>query len=74
MLVGAWAVGPLAGEWIHYAALAIKIETPLRGLHDTVAQFRTFTEAYLKGWSPLRSRPRVDPRRPRKEEAHAADG
>ena len=24
VLIGAWAVGPLAGEWIHYAALAIK--------------------------------------------------
>jgi dihydrolipoamide dehydrogenase len=47
VLVGAWAVAPLAGEWIHYAALAIKTETPLDTLRDTVAQFPTFTEGYL---------------------------
>ncbi len=48
VLVGAWAAAPLAGEWIHHAALAIKTETPLAVLRDTVAQFPTFTEAYLK--------------------------
>jgi pyruvate/2-oxoglutarate dehydrogenase complex dihydrolipoamide dehydrogenase (E3) component len=47
-LVGAWAVGPLASEWIHYAALAIKAAIPLSLLRDTVAQFPTYTEAYLK--------------------------
>ena len=49
VLVGAWAVAPMAGEWIHYAALAIKTQTPISVLLDTVAQFPTFTEAYLKG-------------------------
>jgi len=53
VLVGAWAVAPLAGEWIHYAALAVKTETPLAVLRDTVAQFPTFTEAYLKGFEQL---------------------
>lgn len=53
VLVGAWAVAPLAGEWIHYAALAIKTRTPLDVLRDTVAQFPTFTEAYLKGIEKL---------------------
>jgi pyruvate/2-oxoglutarate dehydrogenase complex dihydrolipoamide dehydrogenase (E3) component len=53
ILVGAWAVAPLAGEWIHYAALAIKTATPLDILRDTVAQFPTFTEAYLKGIDQL---------------------
>ncbi len=48
VLIGAWAVAPLAGEWIHYAALAIKTRTPLSVLRDSVAQFPTFTEAYLK--------------------------
>jgi dihydrolipoamide dehydrogenase len=48
VLVGAWAVGPLASEWIHYAALAIKLAAPLALLQDTVAQFPTYTEAYLK--------------------------
>ena len=53
VLVGAWAVAPMAGEWIHYAALAIKTKTPISVLHDTVAQFPTFTEAYLKGVESL---------------------
>jgi len=53
VLIGAWAVGPLAGEWIHYAALAIKTKTPISVLLDTVAQFPTFTEAYLKGVEKL---------------------
>ena len=47
-LVGAWAVGPLVSEWIHYAALAIRAELPLSVLRDSVAQFPTYTEAYLK--------------------------
>jgi pyruvate/2-oxoglutarate dehydrogenase complex dihydrolipoamide dehydrogenase (E3) component len=47
VLLGAWAVGPLAGEWIHQAVLAIKVETPIDVLRDTVAQFPTFSEAYL---------------------------
>ncbi len=49
VLIGAWAVAPLAGEWIHQAALAIKAAIPLEVLRDTVAQFPTFSEAYLKG-------------------------
>jgi pyruvate/2-oxoglutarate dehydrogenase complex dihydrolipoamide dehydrogenase (E3) component len=48
-LVGAWAVAPLAGEWIHYAVLAIKTGASLDVLRDTVAQFPTFSEAFLKG-------------------------
>ncbi len=53
VLVGAWAVAPLASEWIHHAALAIKAEIPLAVLRDTVAQFPTFTEAYLKALEKL---------------------
>ena len=52
-LVGACAVAPLAGEWIHYAALAIKTGTSLEVLRDTVAQFPTFSEAFLKGLEAL---------------------
>lgn len=47
ILIGAWAVGPLAGEWIHQAVLAVKAEIPVEMLLDTVAQFPTFSEAYL---------------------------
>jgi pyruvate/2-oxoglutarate dehydrogenase complex dihydrolipoamide dehydrogenase (E3) component len=54
VLVGAWAVAPLASEWIHHAALAIKTETPLAVLRDTVAQFPTFSEAYLKALEALK--------------------
>jgi pyruvate/2-oxoglutarate dehydrogenase complex dihydrolipoamide dehydrogenase (E3) component len=46
VLVGAWAVAPQAGEWIHEAALAIKAEIPIEVLLDTVAQFPTFSEGY----------------------------
>lgn len=53
VLIGAWAVAPLAGEWIHYAALAIKTRTPVSVLRDTVAQFPTFTEGYLKAIEKL---------------------
>jgi dihydrolipoamide dehydrogenase len=57
VLVGAWAVGPLAGEWIHYAALAIKTAVPLAVLEDTVAQFPTYTEAYLNALEALPTSP-----------------
>jgi dihydrolipoamide dehydrogenase len=53
VLVGAWAVGPLASEWIHYAALALKARIPIEVLKDTVAQFPTYTEAYLKALEKL---------------------
>jgi pyruvate/2-oxoglutarate dehydrogenase complex dihydrolipoamide dehydrogenase (E3) component len=53
VLVGAWAVGPLAGEWIHYAALAIKAQVPLEVLRDTVAQFPTYSEAYFRALDQL---------------------
>jgi pyruvate/2-oxoglutarate dehydrogenase complex dihydrolipoamide dehydrogenase (E3) component len=48
VLVGAWAVAPIASEWIHFAALAVKAQIPLAVLRDTVAQFPTYTEAYRK--------------------------
>ena len=53
VLVGAWAVAPLASEWIHQAALAIKTGTPLAVLRDTVAQFPSYTEGYLKALEAL---------------------
>jgi dihydrolipoamide dehydrogenase len=53
VLVGAWAVGPLASEWIHVAALAIKARIPLALLRDTVPQFPSFAEAYLNALREL---------------------
>lgn len=46
VLVGAWAVAPLASEWIHQAVLAIRAEIPLDVLKDTIAQFPSFSEAF----------------------------
>jgi len=54
-VVGAWAVGPLASEWIHQAVLAVKAAIPIEVLRDTVAQFPTFTEAYLPALEGLDS-------------------
>ena len=47
VLIGAWAVAPLASEWIHQADLAIRARIPLDVLLDQVAQFPTYTEAHL---------------------------
>jgi pyruvate/2-oxoglutarate dehydrogenase complex dihydrolipoamide dehydrogenase (E3) component len=53
VLAGAWAVAPLASEWIHQAALAIRARIPLDVLLDQVAQFPTYSEAYLAGLEQL---------------------
>jgi dihydrolipoamide dehydrogenase len=53
VLVGAWAVAPLVSEWIHQAALAIRARIPLEVLRDQVAQFPTYTEAYLTALEEL---------------------
>jgi dihydrolipoamide dehydrogenase len=53
VLVGAWAVAPLAGEWIHQAALAIRAAIPIETLLDQVAQFPTYAEAYLQALEAL---------------------
>ena len=53
VLVGAWAVAPLAGEWIHQAALAIRAQIPVDVLLDQVAQFPTYSEGYLSALEKL---------------------
>jgi pyruvate/2-oxoglutarate dehydrogenase complex dihydrolipoamide dehydrogenase (E3) component len=53
VLVGAWAVAPLVGEWIHYAALAIRAQIPIDTLLDQVAQYPTYTEAWLAALEQL---------------------
>jgi dihydrolipoamide dehydrogenase len=47
VMVGAWAVSPLASEWIHQAVLAIRAAVPYEVLIDTVAQFPSYSEAFL---------------------------
>jgi pyruvate/2-oxoglutarate dehydrogenase complex dihydrolipoamide dehydrogenase (E3) component len=53
VLVGAWAVAPMAGEWIHQASIAIRAGIPLETLLDTVAQFPTYSGAYLEALERL---------------------
>lgn len=53
VLVGVWAVAPLAGEWIHLAALAIRARIPLDVLSDQVAQFPTYSESCLQAFDAL---------------------
>jgi pyruvate/2-oxoglutarate dehydrogenase complex dihydrolipoamide dehydrogenase (E3) component len=53
VLVGAWAVAPMASEWIHQAALAIRASVPLQVLLDGVAQFPTYSEGYLNALEAL---------------------
>lgn len=48
VLVGAWAVGPLAGEWVQFATLAIRARVPVAVLDDTILAFPTFTRLYLE--------------------------
>lgn len=52
-LLGAYAVAPLAGEWIHQASLAIRARIPLPVLRDQVAQYPTYSEAYLTALEAL---------------------
>lgn len=53
VLIGAWAVAPQAGEWIHPAAMAIRTRTPLETLLDQVAQFPTYSEGFLAALEKL---------------------
>jgi dihydrolipoamide dehydrogenase len=45
-IVGATAIGPLASEWIHVGALAVRAALTASFLRDTMFQFPTFAEAY----------------------------
>jgi pyruvate/2-oxoglutarate dehydrogenase complex dihydrolipoamide dehydrogenase (E3) component len=52
-LVGAYAVGPEAGEWLQQATLAIRAEVPIDVLRDTIQPFPTFSEAFLMALQQL---------------------
>lgn len=54
-LVGAYAVGPEAGEWLGQATLAVRAEVPLELLRDTIQPFPTFSEAYVNALIDLDS-------------------
>ena len=46
-LVGAYALGPEAGEWLQQATLAIRARVPVKVMLDTIQPFPTFSEIYL---------------------------
>ncbi|QBD78501.1 NAD(P)/FAD-dependent oxidoreductase [Ktedonosporobacter rubrisoli] len=47
VLVGAWGIGPEAGEWIHLPVQAIHAATPVSTLRDMIVQFPTFSESFF---------------------------
>ncbi|WP_100448609.1 dihydrolipoyl dehydrogenase family protein [Glycomyces xiaoerkulensis] len=53
VLVGAWAVAPMASEWMHLAAQAVRAGIHLDVLRDQVAQFPTFAEGFHLAVSAL---------------------
>jgi pyruvate/2-oxoglutarate dehydrogenase complex dihydrolipoamide dehydrogenase (E3) component len=53
-LVGAYAFGPEAGEWLQQATLAIRARVPLGVLRDTIQPFPTFSEIYVAALKALR--------------------
>ena len=55
-LVGAYALGPEAGEWLQQATLAIRAHVPLEILRDTIQPFPTFSEIYVDALRALRSK------------------
>jgi pyruvate/2-oxoglutarate dehydrogenase complex dihydrolipoamide dehydrogenase (E3) component len=54
-LIGAYALGPEAGEWLQQATLAIRARVPLEILRDTIQPFPTFSEIYLDALKALRT-------------------
>jgi pyruvate/2-oxoglutarate dehydrogenase complex dihydrolipoamide dehydrogenase (E3) component len=54
-LIGAYGLGPEAGEWMQQATLAIRAHVPLDVLGDTIQPFPTFSEIYVAALKDLRS-------------------
>ncbi|GAB3062163.1 NAD(P)/FAD-dependent oxidoreductase [Intrasporangium mesophilum] len=52
-LIGAYAVGPQAGEWLQQATLAIRARTRISVLLDVMQPFPTFSEALFQALSDL---------------------
>ncbi|HEY1777434.1 MAG TPA: NAD(P)/FAD-dependent oxidoreductase [Solirubrobacteraceae bacterium] len=47
-LVGAYALGPEAGEWLQQATVAIRARVPLAVLRDTIQPFPSFSAIYAE--------------------------
>ena len=52
-LVGAYALGPEAGEWLQQATVAIRGQVPLEVLVDTIQPVPTFSEIHLTALQSL---------------------
>ena len=52
-LVGAFAVGPEAGEWLQQATLAIRARVPLDVLREVIQPFPSFSEVFVKALDEL---------------------
>jgi dihydrolipoamide dehydrogenase len=53
-LVGAYALGPEAGEWLQQATLAIRARVGLDVLRDTIQPFPSFSDIYEQALRVLR--------------------
>jgi pyruvate/2-oxoglutarate dehydrogenase complex dihydrolipoamide dehydrogenase (E3) component len=53
VLVGAYAVGPEAGEWLQQATLAIRAEVPVALLRDVIQPFPSFSEIFVNALADL---------------------
>jgi dihydrolipoamide dehydrogenase len=53
VLIGAYAVGPEAGDWLQQATLAIRAEVAIEVLRDTIQPFPTFSEAFVSALAEL---------------------
>jgi dihydrolipoamide dehydrogenase len=53
-LIGAYALGPEAGEWLQQATLAIRARVPLDVLSDTIQPFPSFSGIYNAALTALR--------------------
>jgi pyruvate/2-oxoglutarate dehydrogenase complex dihydrolipoamide dehydrogenase (E3) component len=54
-LIGAYGLGPEAGEWMQQATLAIRAHVPLDVLRDTIQPFPTFSEIFVAALKALRT-------------------
>jgi pyruvate/2-oxoglutarate dehydrogenase complex dihydrolipoamide dehydrogenase (E3) component len=54
-LVGAYALGPDAGEWLQQATVAIRGRVPLEVMEDVIQPFPTFSEVFLNALTELRA-------------------
>jgi len=55
-VIGAYAVGPEAGEWLQQATLAIRARVPLAVMDDVIQPFPTFSEVFLHALQELTAR------------------